>query len=200
MRLPSASRIRTWVLARMERLWSRLAPGRQTGGDRGRRRGRGSVPTRTGARERGAPPPDQRVAAWLPAPQTRCRRSAEADPRRAVVAIVAAGDRPGPARDRSALASRPVPAVLAAPIPAAQDVAAAARDDRPDPRHGGAGPAVGCRAHPRRAAQARDQGQQADDPEVYARRSGQTRWRPELGDLREEPRRTDVGLRLHPDP
>src|SRR5215468_6918217 len=26
MRLPSTSRIRTWVLARMERLWSRLAP------------------------------------------------------------------------------------------------------------------------------------------------------------------------------
>ena len=29
MRLPSASRIRTWVLAGMERLWSRLAPRRQ---------------------------------------------------------------------------------------------------------------------------------------------------------------------------
>src|SRR5215470_736665 len=29
MRLPSASRIRTWVLARMERLWSRLASHRQ---------------------------------------------------------------------------------------------------------------------------------------------------------------------------
>src|SRR5215471_1335497 len=29
MRLPSASRIQTWVLARMERLWSRLAPRRQ---------------------------------------------------------------------------------------------------------------------------------------------------------------------------
>src|SRR5215470_8790317 len=30
MRLPSISRIRTWVLARIERLWSRLAPSRQT--------------------------------------------------------------------------------------------------------------------------------------------------------------------------
>jgi hypothetical protein len=42
------------------------------------------------------------------------------------------------------LASRRLPPVLAAPIPAAQDVTAAARDDQPDPRHGGAGPTVGA--------------------------------------------------------
>jgi putative transposase len=61
----------------------------------------------------------------------------------AVVAVVAANDRPGPARDHSALASRRVPPALAASIAAAQDLAAAARDD-PDPRHGGAGTAWGA--------------------------------------------------------
>src|ERR1700759_1510756 len=30
MRLPSIARIRPWILARMERLWSQLAPRRQT--------------------------------------------------------------------------------------------------------------------------------------------------------------------------
>src|SRR5215470_16581419 len=31
MRLPSVSRIRTWILARMERVWSQLAPRKQVG-------------------------------------------------------------------------------------------------------------------------------------------------------------------------
>src|SRR6185503_3841320 len=31
MRLPSVSRIRTWVLARMDRVWSQLAPRKQVG-------------------------------------------------------------------------------------------------------------------------------------------------------------------------
>jgi hypothetical protein len=42
-----------------------------------------------------------------------------------VVAVVAAGDRSRPARDGFALASGRLPAVLATPIPAAEDVALA---------------------------------------------------------------------------
>src|SRR5262245_54591060 len=43
----------------------------------------------------------------------------------------------------------------------AQDVAAAARDDRPDPRHGGAGPTVGAERIPGELLEAQDQGQQS---------------------------------------
>src|ERR1700759_1356368 len=57
----------------------------------------------------------------------------------------------------AALASRRLPPALAEPIPTAKDVAAAARDDRPAPRHVGEGTTVGRRAHPRRVAQAQDQ-------------------------------------------
>jgi len=72
-----------------------VAVGAAQGGgrDRIRRRGCPSTPTRSGDRERCAPPPSQRAAPPQQAAETACHRSAEAAARCAVASIVAAGDR-----------------------------------------------------------------------------------------------------------
>lgn len=84
--------------------------------DRGRRCGRGPVPTRLGPREPGAPEPGQRAATWLQAAQARCCRSAEGARRRArwlpSWGEPSSWSSPRPSSVGIAL----VPAVLAAPI------------------------------------------------------------------------------------
>ena len=79
---------------------------RKSASEIGRRRGCGPIPAGSGHRERRPPPPGQRSSTPQQAPEAPPRRSTEAADRCAPVAVVAAGDRPRPARDRSALASR----------------------------------------------------------------------------------------------
>src|ERR1051325_5239890 len=200
MRLPSASRIRTWFLARIERLWSQLAPRRQASeiaavamdAVRSRRElvlENAVLRHQVNVLRRGCKRPRLDVvdrlklllgARWLPS----WRRVIVLVQPETVLRWHRAGFRRFWRRRSRSRKTSPLPR---ATIELIRDMAARGR-------------LVGCRAHPRRAAKAGDQGQQADDPEVHVRRSRQTRWRPELGNLRKEPRRADVGLRFHPDP
>lgn len=166
-------------------------------GDRRRRRGRDPLPAGAGHRERCAPPPRQRPSTPQQAPDAPPHGSDQAARRRGPAVVVAAGDRSRPAGDRSALASCRLPPVSggadrgrgkASPLPSEtidliRDMAARGRLWGAD-RIRGELLKLGIK----------------EDPEVHSRcpRSRRRR-RAELGDLLEEPCRTHVGLRLHPD-
>ena len=101
----------------------------------------------------------------------------------------------------AALAPPRVPPRVAGQVRRGHQAAAGVRrDGRADPAAGRGEPAVGRRAHPRGTPQARPPGRQTHRPAPHARgaAAAATGGRADLGHLRPQPRRRDLGLRLPP--
>src|SRR5665213_2994131 len=85
--------------------------------------------------------------------------------------------------------------VLASAIPArARGMPGHRRNHQPGQGDGDEEPTVGGRTDPGRALETRHKAEQADRAEVHALRPRAPRWRPEVGDLRQEPRQRHLVL------
>src|SRR5262245_49256414 len=166
---------------------------RLTGPRHGRGPGAHPVPTRR--RERALTATTHHPRPHVQATPSVSRRPAVASPAREPGAVLAPGVADRPARDAAPLAPGGLPARLAVAIrSAAPSAGHRAGHDHAHPADGLREPALGCRAHPGRAPQARTAGQQADHPEVHARRAAAASHRAVLGDLPAHRRSSHLGV------